>query len=53
LQGIGLSNLIPEIVKNIGINNVFNMGVKAVGITFLTDKATNMRVQTLLNRIKK
>jgi AcrR family transcriptional regulator len=45
---IGLSNLIPEVVKNIGISKIFNLGLNAVSKSLMTDEAIKMRVKIVI-----
>lgn len=49
---IGLSNLIPDVVKQLGVNKMFGLGVRAVGQTLMTDKAIQMRVHIVMKGLK-
>jgi hypothetical protein len=49
---IGLSSLIPEVVKHVGVNKIFGLGLKIVSQTLLTDEAIKMRVHILIKGLK-
>lgn len=49
---IGLSNLIPELLKNLGMNKIFDLGVKAVSKKLMTDEAIKMRVHIVIKGFK-
>lgn len=51
--GIGLSNLIPEVLNHLGINEVFGLGLKAVTNKLVTDEAIEQRVKIVIQGIKK
>lgn len=50
---IGLSNLIPEVLSHLGINKVFDLGLKAVTNKLITDEAIELRVKIVIQGIKK
>lgn len=50
---IGLSNLIPEILSHLGINKVFDLGIKSVTNKLITDEAIEQRVKIVIQGIKK
>ena len=50
---IGLSNLIPEVLSHLGINKVFDLGLKAVTNKLITDEAIEQRVKIVIQGIKK
>ncbi|MBT4763171.1 MAG: TetR/AcrR family transcriptional regulator [Bdellovibrionaceae bacterium] len=45
---IGLSNLIPEFLKRLGMSKAFNIGLGALSKNLATDKALNQRVDITL-----
>ncbi len=51
--GIGFPNLIPEILKNIGINKVSGLPLNIVSKKLMTDEALEMRVKILIKGLKK
>lgn len=50
---IGLSNLIPEVLKHIGINKIFNLGINSVSKKIMTDEAVEMRVKMVIKGLKR
>jgi len=51
-SSIGLSNLIPEALKRLGGNKVFNVGIGVFTKTLISDAALNQRVNMTLQGIK-
>ncbi len=49
---IGLSNLIPEVLKRLGVNKVFELGIATVSKTLMTDKAIQLRVHIVIKGLK-
>lgn len=52
VASIGLSNLIPEVLKHLGVNKLFNFGIGVVSKTLVTDKALELRVEIVLKGLK-
>lgn len=50
---IGLSNLIPEVLGQLGVNKVFDVGLKAITKKLTTDEAIEQRVKIVIQGIKK
>ncbi|PIK16430.1 TetR/AcrR family transcriptional regulator [Halobacteriovorax sp. JY17] len=50
---IGLSNLIPGLLKNLGVNKVFDLGVSAVSKKLMTDEAIKMRVDIVIKGLRR
>ena len=50
---IGLSNLVPEVLEQLGINKVFNLGLKRINKTLMTDEAIKKRVQIVIKGLKR
>lgn len=50
---IGLSNLIPEVLKHLGVNKVFELGLKALSKTLMTDEAIEMRVHIVIKGLRR
>lgn len=48
---IGLSNLIPEVLSHLGINKVFDLGLKTVTKKLITDEAIEQRVKIMIQGI--
>ncbi len=47
--GLGLSNLVPELLKRTGASTVFKVGLAAVTKKISSDKALQLRVEMVLN----
>lgn len=50
---IGLSNLIPEVLKHLGVNKIFELGIATVSKTLMTDEAIGLRVQIVIKGLRK
>lgn len=49
---MGLSNLVPEVLKNLGVNKVFDKSMKAVNEILMSDEAIEMRVHMVIKGLK-
>ena len=50
-SSIGLSNLIPEFLKRLGVGKAFDVGVGALTKNLMSDKALNQRIDIVLKGI--
>ena len=51
--GIGLSNLMPELLKHLGVNKIFELGLSKVSKIIVTDEAIRLRIQIVMKGLKK
>ncbi|MBT4791006.1 MAG: TetR/AcrR family transcriptional regulator [Halobacteriovoraceae bacterium] len=49
---IGLSNLIPEVLKQLGINKIFELGISIVNKTLMSDAVLEKRVEMVMRGLK-